>query len=411
MKSMRSMRDMSADDVLKPEVSIPAVYLIFLIFAFVSFKIGIVRENLSGFADPSILSFVLSLAAVFLLIGFIRIGKRIQGYCISPLTLSFMLPGILVLAFLVTSLALSLTFPMPVVLVLAIAGGYAILLWQISKRLEETWLLTAGAVGLAVIFAFATLVKGIPIMDAVSRQDAAVTPARALFYGFATFASALLIAFYGKKIWVPVILFLAMLGIVSGFKSDAIAVLVSAGIAGLLLKRITLKEVGGLLIVVAFILTAISTHIANISYAVWKIPPIYYIFYRAGFTFSVFNKIVALSFPNGYLYGQAILSTTQEIMSTKVLNYDTPHIITSTLIGPGMLDFGVWGVILTAAFIGVYLGFMDGIRKTRLQTCLFAIALVHTFILIEVGLQLSSVILYLSLLYLSLAGRKITDQS
>lgn len=412
MKSIRSMnpRYMNADDFLKPEVSLPAVYLVFLFSAFVAFRIRVVRENLSAFADPSVLSFVLSLGAVSLIICFIRIGKKIQIYYASRIsrtcrsTPHFFLYLILTLIFSVTSLALYLTFPMPGVLIFGIAGGYAFLVWQISKRLEDTGLLTAGAVGIAVVFAFATLVRGIPIMDAVSRQDVAVTPARALFHGFAIFASTLLIAFYGKKRGIPVILFLALLGIASGFKSDAIAILVSAGIAGLLLKRVSLKEVCGILIVVVFILTAVSTHIANISYDTWKIPPVYYMFYRAGFTFSVFNEIVELSFPNGYLYGEAILSTTQEIMSTRVLDYDTPHIITSTLIGPGMLDFGVWGIVATAAFIGVYLGFMDGFRRTRFETCLFAIALTHTFILIEVGLQLSSIILYLSLLYLFLSG-------
>ncbi|RMF91096.1 MAG: hypothetical protein D6733_02180, partial [Methanobacteriota archaeon] len=82
--------------------------------------------------------------------------------------------------------------------------------------------------------------------------------------------------------------------------------------------------------------------------------------------------------------------------------YTEPHIITSTLFGPLTLDFGIAGTLLTALFVGLYLGAMK--KDTALQTCLYAMALTHVLILIEVGLQLSSVMFLLSMLYLSVRG-------
>jgi uncharacterized membrane protein len=84
----------------------------------------------------------------------------------------------------------------------------------------------------------------------------------------------------------------------------------------------------------------------------------------------------------------------------EVLDYSTPHIITSTLLGPGMLDFGLLGIALTAVLLGLYLGATYRAAKSKTQLALYAVALTHSFILVEVGLQLTSFIFFLSLLYL-----------
>jgi hypothetical protein len=170
------------------------------------------------------------------------------------------------------------------------------------------------------------------------------------------------------------------------------------------------------LICVVLILGVIGTFIAKISYETWKISPILLIFYRAGFTFSVFDKVVALGYPFGFLHGYALLDVTQKIVSTEVLHYKEPHIITSTLIGPSMLDFGILGVVATGIAIGLYLGIMyrykiSTAQACTIQTCLYAVALTHTFIIIEVGIQLSSVLLYLSLLYLMITSNKIKAEA
>jgi uncharacterized membrane protein len=96
-------------------------------------------------------------------------------------------------------------------------------------------------------------------------------------------------------------------------------------------------------------------------------------------------------------------------VSTAVLGYSEPHIITSSLFGPLTLDFGVIGTILTAVFIGVYLGAMK--KGTTLRTCLYAMALTHVLVLIEVGLQLSSIMFLLSMMYLSVSEKPLKGVS
>ncbi|MFQ5976257.1 MAG: hypothetical protein ACE5J5_08085 [Candidatus Hydrothermarchaeales archaeon] len=395
MRSMTSIKNWKVDKLLKPETAVPCVYLIFLFFAFLGFRFPATRTFLIGSfsKEPGVLSYILSILAVGIIFVSARYGRELPIRHLKP----FILPSI----FLITSITLLLAFPSFGLLLLFLSGGFTVLLWYVSTKLDEIGLITTIAIAMAVLSSITILVTGIPIIDVISRESVAVTPSRAIFHGFAVLSATLLIGFYDKKRSILGIAFLATLAIISGFKSDAIAILISAGIAGLLLKRINIREVIILLVSVLFILTAISTHIANISYTRWKIPPLLYIFYRSAFTFSVFDKIVNVSFPLGLLHGRSLLDPAQQIVSTAVLNYQKPHIITSTMVGPGMLDFGVLGVILTGMVIGIFLGVMDGLRNNTLNVCLFSIALVHALILIEVGLQLSSIIFLLSLLYLA----------
>ena len=417
---MRYTKNLKIDDLLRPEISVAAVYLVFLLLAFISFKIANTREFLllpRGYfsSEPSFLAYAISLSGIAVLFFSVKIGKKLavpaavqfglpQGrWHFSPASYRNLAHAILASIFAAASLALYLTFPLPVLAVFAASGSYAFLLWFI-KRKDVNFLISVALV-LAFFFSFLMLLGGVPILSAASRQAAAIAPARALFHGFAVFSAVLLVAFYEKRRALAAIFLLALLAAISGFKSDATAILVSASIAGLLLGRISARELLSVLIGVVFLLTVVSTHIAGISYGDWKIAPQLYIFYRAGLTFSVFDRIVQLSFPSGYLHGAALLSTTQEIVSTAVLGYREPHIITSTLLGPGTLDFGIFGALLTCVLLGIYLGIMHDLRDA-MRTCLYAIALTHTFILIEVGMQLSSIIFYLSLLYLALVSRE-----
>ncbi|MFQ6135700.1 MAG: hypothetical protein ACE5PM_00775 [Candidatus Hydrothermarchaeales archaeon] len=399
MRSMKSTKNWRVDDLSKPEVAIPSVYGLFLFFAFLGYRFSTSSWFLieSFGHEPALSTYLISLLAIAIFIISAKFGRNLPLMNLSSITLS--------LLFLITSLTLFLTFPGLGIAIFGISGGYTILIWVISTRLDEIKLITAIAVLMAILSSLTILIKGLPILNVVVRESTAVTPSRALFHGFAVFSATLLVGFYDKKRSIPTIALLVAIAILSGFKSDAIAIIVSAGVAGLLLQKIDIKEILAVGVGVLLILTVISTHIAEISYGIWKVPPLLYIFYRTGFTLSVFDEIVKLSFPFGLLHGKAFLDPTQRIISTTILNYAEPHIITSTLIGPGMVDFGILGVILTGIIVGICLGVMEKLRKNRLNTCLYAIALTHTWILIEVGLQLSSVIFYLSLLYLAMSGK------
>lgn len=389
-------------EIFSPWVALPGVYLLFLALAALAYEIPATMQFLlepRGFfiGAPIMQSYLVAFLGVLVLIYSSMLGRRvkIRGK-------SMLLPGI----FLLASITLRLAFQINFGLILLVALGYAALLWYVSNKIKKVALLTLASMALAVLFSLTILLQGIPIFEAAARQSTAVTPARALFHGFATFSAALLAIFYSKKHAFPAILSLAALGVLAGFKSDAVAILLSAMIAGLLVKRISLKEAALAVLIVLLILTLLSNFIAKTAYGTWQIPPYLYPFYRAGFTFGVFSEIVKLSMPFGYLKGEALMSVSQEIVSTEILGYSGPHIITSTLLGPGMLDFGLLGAALTAFLLGSYLGAMYRAAKSRLQLALYSIALTHSFILVEVGLQLTSVIYLLSLLYLFAASEK-----
>ncbi len=387
---------------LKPEIAVPLVYLLFISFAFLSYIIPDTGRYLlvpgGPFLKPGLMTYAVTILSIAVLSASAILGRKF----------SIRAEIILVLIFIAAFLALYATFEVHVLALLGASGAFTLLVFSISKKIDDpgiTWV----TFSIATLASLSILYKGIPILEAVSREATAIDPSRAIFHGFAVLAASFLIAFYRKRTAFAGILFLLTLAILSGFKSDAIAVIASASITGLLLRKTSLKEIGAGVIAVVLILALAGTYIAEVAYGSWNVPEIYYIFYRAGLTFAVFDRIVDMSFPLGYLHGESLLDATQMVTSIKVLPelYTDPHIITSTLLGPGTLDFGIPGAFATALFVGTILGTMNGMRdSTTILTCLYAIALTHTFILIEVGLQLTSILFYLALLYLATTYNK-----
>jgi len=378
--------------IFEPEIAVSLAYLFFLAAAFLSFKIPVTRKYLlSSFSsEPSVMAYLTTLIGLVIFVASTSWGKKIEVN--RPF-------AVLGAVFFTSTAVVYLTLNIHIVLALLAGGGYSISLYYLSSQ-RKFQRLTKIVFILALFFAFTILVQGIPILSSAVRAKTAVSTSRALFHGFGVFAGALLVAFYSRRKAAAAVTVLVIAGLLSGFKSDAIAIILSASIAGLLLGKISLRAMTLTAVAITFILTVVSTFIALVAHGVWNIPPFLYPIYRFGFTFSVYSKIVETSLPFGALHGQAILSTTQEIVSTAVLGYTQPHIITSTLFGPLTLDFGLVGLIITAVFIGLYLGLLK--RDTTLRTCLYAMALTHVLILIEVGLQLSSIMFLFSMMYLSI---------
>ncbi len=378
--------------IFEPEIAVSLAYLFFLAAAFLSFKIPVTRKYLlSSFSsEPSVMAYLTTLIGLVIFVASTSWGKKIEVN--RPF-------AVLGAVFFTSTAVVYLTLNIHIVLALLAGGGYSISLYYLSSQ-RKFQRLTKIVFILALFFAFTILVQGIPILSSAVRAKTAVSTSRALFHGFGVFAGALLVAFYSRRKAATAVTVLVIAGLLSGFKSDAIAIILSASIAGLLLGKISLRAMTLTAVAITFILTVVSTFIALVAHGVWNIPPFLYPIYRFGFTFSVYSKIVETSLPFGALHGQAILSTTQEIVSTAVLGYTQPHIITSTLFGPLTLDFGLVGLIITAVFIGLYLGLLK--RDTTLRTCLYAMALTHVLILIEVGLQLSSIMFLFSMMYLSI---------
>ncbi len=392
------MKSFSKGNILKPEYLVLYAYAVFLLMAFASYKIPVTSRYLvASFSNaPSPGAYVLSIAGILILYFSLELGRK----------LSLGSRPILAVIVILASAVVYLTLRIPFILAVAAAAGYGALLFYLSYQKDYSRLVRISFT-LAVLSALTILAGGLPILSAGAREVTAVSASRALFHGFGVFTASLIMGFYTRRKAIPAVTLLAVVGLLSGFKSDAIAVLLSAALAGLMLKRISINEALLAPLAAFLILTVASTFIARVSYDTWSIPPLLYPFYRFGFTFSVYSKIVELSMPFGLLGGQSILSTTQEIVSTAVLGYTEPHIITSTLFGPLTLDFGILGLAATAAFIGIYLGSLR--TDSTLKTCLYSMALVHILILIEVGLQLTSIMFLLSIKYLSMKSPTDTE--
>lgn len=388
------LRKVSLKTLAEPETVFPLAYFIFLASAFLSYKLPSTQKFLldSFSKSPSPGAYLASASGILILVFFVKLGRK----KIEIKRSEILLPLISFLGFSSVYLTLSIG-----ILISLFAGlSYAALLFFISRKGEIKHILLI-SYAIALISALFSLYSGAGAIRPELRGEIAVSAYRAIFHGFAVFSAVLLIGFFERKKAFLGIALLASLGMLGGFKSDAIAVIGSAVFAAILLRKISLKEILGAFFSVLLILTLASTYIAEKSYLAWKIPPLLYPVYRFGFTFSVFSKIYEMSMPFGYLHGGAILDTTQRIISTAVLNYTSPHIITSSLFGPLTLDFGLIGILITSAFIGIYLGIMST-KKEKLQLCMYSMGLMHSLILIEVGLQQASMLFLLSILYLSL---------
>ncbi|NOZ82440.1 MAG: hypothetical protein GXN98_01275 [Euryarchaeota archaeon] len=376
--------------LLRPEVAFPLAYLLFLLLAMGSYASPVTSQYLR-FASPGALPVLLTLAGVGLFILGAVLAERSERTADERLLLG----AIAFLSFYV----LHQEFPGYLLLAAAAASG-SVLLWLGITRFASPGMIALSSSALALLALGYTLSRGVPLFEPVLREQVAVSPERAIFHGLGVVGSSMMLVSMPLRISLPLVSLLVAGGVLAGFKSDAIAIALSSCAAALLTKRLS---VHALLLAVAFallVLTLVSTHIAGTAYGTWSIPPWYYPLYRAGFTFLVFSSSVQLAFPLGLLHGRALLDVSQTIASVAVLGYTQEHIITTTFFGPAVLDFGLAGVLI-AVPAGAYLGLMYRLSRSPAGAACYAAALVHMLILIEVGVQPTSVLFLLMLLYLS----------
>jgi len=385
---------MRVSELMEPEIVFPGAYLIFLFLALTSFYIPSSSSLLlPTFGMPRPLALGISILGIALFAIGARAGKN-RGAVPEP---EFLLPFLAFVSF----FTLQLTFPRFLALNLLVAFLFPLFLYSFSPYLGNHRLLALGSLCIALLASLATLASGIPVLTPGAREEVAVSPQRAAFHGFGMLAAVLLVAFFRRRHSVPLLLGLAFLGLLSGFKSDAVSIIIAALLTGLFTEKFGTREALGALIGVAGILTLVSTLIARVSHGVWHLSPLAYPSYRAGFTFSIFDRIVHGALPWGLTHGKAITDTSQVIASQVILEYQEEHIITSTLFGPPVLDFGIPGLVATSLLLGYYLGALRGLATTKFSKAIYAMALTHMLILIEVGLQLSSLIFFTFLFYLS----------
>ena len=123
----------------------------------------------------------------------------------------------------------------------------------------------------------------------------------------------------------------------------------------------------------------------------WSLNPLELLSYRAAFTLNILNKAILHQFVTGgnlfysTLTGFFISVDPRVIVGQAVLGQK--HSITSTILGPVLLDFGVFGLMIQMFFIGFVLKSCHIIQKhfKSICTAFYSILLGQTLIWIETG--------------------------
>ena len=247
--------------------------------------------------------------------------------------------------------------------------------------LSEKVLLILLAAGLLLQSLNLVLLGGIPLFSSTLKSSATTNLWRIAYPLVLITLNLLLAKFYHKK-YILLIILCGVIFTLNGYRTSVLGILGSSFIT-LYLKNKISNKVSLILIILITSLILIVGYIASQSIATqhWTLNPLELVFYRAAFTLEVLEKIIPL---NGTTHGH-ILSmifssgSPRTFIGNYVLHYNV--CITSTLIGPILLDFGYIGLIIQMFFMGVFLKLM---YETK-NIALYSIILTHSLIWIETG--------------------------
>ena len=199
------------------------------------------------------------------------------------------------------------------------------------------------------------LIGGIPLFNSVLKSNATTNIWRIAYPLFLIMINLLIAKYYKKRY--------------------LILVLIGALIFGL----------NGLIIIGLLAIGYIASQ--SISGQHWMLNPLELIFYRAGFTLEVFQRILNLGgTTHGHILSMIFSSgSPRTFIGLYVLTDNV--CITSTMFGPAYLDFGLTGVLIQMFFMGIFLKVLNivGKYKKEVGIGIYSIILTHTLIWIETG--------------------------
>lgn len=231
------------------------------------------------------------------------------------------------------------------------------------------------------------LLGGIPLLSGKLKSEATTNLWRISYIIFLP-AINLLIAKFDRKSYYLLAALGVLLFALTGYRTTTLAIILSIFITSFYIKKINFKQfilfIGlavGFLIIVGFIASQ------AIEWQKWTLNPLELLFYRAGFTLYVFDKIIPLAGTTGGKIFAMIFSSghPRVFIGDYVLHYDI--CLTSTLFGPAMLDFGAIGLSIQMFIMGILLRLFYTLSKYKkgIYTGIYAIVLAHTLIWIETG--------------------------
>ena len=228
------------------------------------------------------------------------------------------------------------------------------------------------------------LLGGIPLFNSTLKANATTNIWRVAYPLFLITLNFLLSKYYDKKYLILILLGGMIFGL-NGYRTSVLGILGSSFITLYYLDKISRKF--GIIFIAIIIIGLISVgYIASQSIAGqhWTLNPLELIFYRAGFTLEVFEKIIPLAgTTNGKILSMIFSSgSPRTFIGEYVLHYNV--CLTSTLFGPVMLDFGYFGLTVQMLFMGVFLGLVHKLKK-GVGIGIYSMILTHTIIWIETG--------------------------
>ena len=268
--------------------------------------------------------------------------------------------------------------------------GYLLVKYKISLKINEIDILSEKLLLIFTIIALIlqsinlVLLGGIPLFNSTLKANATTNIWRIAYPLFLIMINFLLAKYYNKK-YLILVLTGALIFALNGYRTSVLGILGSSFITLYYLDKIS-KKFAVIFISIIIIGLMLIGYIASQSIANqhWTLNPLELIFYRAGFTLEVFERILPLSgTTHAKILSMIFSSGSPRTFIGEYVLHDNVC-LTSTLFGPVMLDFGYIGLTVQMLFMGVFLGLIDKVKK-GVGIGIYSIILTHTVIWIETG--------------------------
>lgn len=267
--------------------------------------------------------------------------------------------------------------------------------WKLKYLLDERVLL------LIVVFAIFLqalnlyLLGGIPLLSGYLKFQATTDLWRIAYIIFLP-ALNILLAKYPRKRYYFLFIIGLILFAVNGYRTSTIAIILSVLITTYYVMKLKTKYLLLSIFLIALVFVILGyIAVKSIQWQTWVLNPLELVFYRAGFTMMVLDKIAHMpGFTGGELFYQALTGGHPRVTVGQVYlpEFYKPGIgvttsITSTLFGPAISDFGALGLAIQMFILGLILRLMHSVQKFAggLFTAIYAVIIAHTIIWVETG--------------------------
>ena len=258
---------------------------------------------------------------------------------------------------------------------------------KLNALLNEKIILAVVLVAIFLELLNTYLLGGIPLFSGYLKAKATNDLWRVSYILFLPAINILIAKYHNRWYYLLFVIGLALFA-ATGYRTTTMAILISVFITIYYTRGLQFKHFLIFAVIAAVIGIAVGyIAVMSIEWQQWTLNPIQLVFYRAGFTLSVFDRIVHMA---GATHGAMFYNTftpghPRYIVGDVVLGYH--KMITPTIFGPAMLDFGYIALAIQMFMIGLFLRLLHSAHKLAdgAFTAIYAVILAHTLIWIETG--------------------------